>query len=88
MVSEVSAFLTAALLITWRLNPLISIVSFLQFRCLQDNAWDFNAAARVFTQLKVEKKMSLLFAGLFYTNTQLLLSFQMEGKIPDVAFMK
>uniref|UniRef100_H2UBW5 Nuclear RNA export factor 1 n=1 Tax=Takifugu rubripes TaxID=31033 RepID=H2UBW5_TAKRU len=33
-------------------------------KCLQDNAWDFNAAAQVFTQLK------------------------MEGKIPDVAFIK
>lgn len=80
-------FITAALHITWQLNPLIWIVSSLQFRCLQDNAWDFNAAARVFTQLKVKKQKNLFsLLVFFYTNTQL--SFQIEGKIPDVAFMK
>uniref|UniRef100_A0A8C7FNB2 Nuclear RNA export factor 1a n=1 Tax=Oncorhynchus kisutch TaxID=8019 RepID=A0A8C7FNB2_ONCKI len=33
-------------------------------KCLQDNEWDFNKAAQIFTQLKI------------------------EGKIPDVAFIK
>ncbi|XP_035623947.1 nuclear RNA export factor 1 isoform X3 [Oncorhynchus keta] len=33
-------------------------------KCLQDNEWDFNKAAQIFTQLKI------------------------EGKIPDVAFVK
>lgn len=67
-------------------------------RCLQDNDWDYGRAGQVFTQLKVglvgwgvptqhppsPPKLGVPSAE----PPSSLFSLQVEGKIPDVAFLK
>lgn len=60
-------------------------------RCLQDNEWDFNTAAQVFTQLKVIFfTLTLQHCTIFVEDLNIHFSFfsQTEGKIPEVAFIK
>lgn len=66
-------------------------------RCLQDNDWDFDRAAQIFTGLKVRQCPFLMVDGkssrtkdhvscIHLTRVSFLL--QAQGKIPDVAFVK
>lgn len=65
-------------------------------RCLQDNDWDYGQAGQVFTQLKVRFFHHFftffpLFHPIFWgplVDPSPPLSFQLEGKIPEVAFLK